>query len=76
LKPTGKWDRAKIDGTIGTGKTVRAQLAQPIPVYIVYFTAAATADGELVTYGDIYGRDGRVRQALNRTGGPSLASGS
>jgi L,D-transpeptidase YcbB len=76
LGPTNQWDRSKIDTTINAGKTVQARLAAPIPVYIAYFTAAATADGTLVTYSDIYGRDGRVRQALNRvpTGGEALAS--
>jgi murein L,D-transpeptidase YcbB/YkuD len=77
LAPTGEWNRGKIDQAINTGKTQQARLAAPIPVYIAYFTAAATGDGSLVTYADIYGRDGRVRQALNR--GPtdrSLASGS
>ena len=45
--------------------TSRSSLAAPIPVYIAYFTAAATSDGDVVTYSDIYGRDGPVRQALN-----------
>jgi murein L,D-transpeptidase YcbB/YkuD len=76
LAPTGQWNRGKIDQAINTGKTQQARLAAPIPVYIAYFTAAATADGSLVTYGDIYGRDGRVRQALNRAPNTSLASGS
>ena len=44
---------------------VQAALAEPIPVYIAYFTAAATNDGDIVTYADIYGRDAPVRQALN-----------
>jgi murein L,D-transpeptidase YcbB/YkuD len=76
LAPTGQWDRGKIDQAINTGKTQQARLAAPIPVYIAYFTAAATGDGNIVTYGDIYGRDGRVRQALNRVPNRSLASGS
>jgi len=78
LRPTGQWDRAQIDQAIGTGRTSQARLAAPIPVYIAYFTAAATADGSLITYGDVYGRDGRVRQALNRIGPANreLASGS
>jgi murein L,D-transpeptidase YcbB/YkuD len=77
LAPTGQWNRGKIDQAINTGKTQQARLAAPIPVYIAYFTAAATADGSLVTYADIYGRDGRVRQALNRAPTDrSLASGS
>ncbi len=77
LAPTGEWDRSKIDTTISAGKTVQARLSRPVPVYIAYFTAAASADGNIVSYGDIYGRDGRVRQALNRAAGNrALASGS
>jgi murein L,D-transpeptidase YcbB/YkuD len=71
LEPTGEWDRASIDSTIDAGRTVSASLPEPIPVYIAYFTAAATTDGNIVTYADIYGRDAPVRQALNATGGSS-----
>ena len=76
LAPTGEWDRAAIDRTIAAGETVSASLTEPVPVYIAYFTAAATTDGNIVTYADIYGRDGPVRQALNRTarGGSAEAS--
>jgi len=65
LEASGEWDRARIDATIAEGETVQARLATPIPVYIAYFTAAATNDGNIVTYADIYGRDTAVRQALN-----------
>jgi murein L,D-transpeptidase YcbB/YkuD len=65
LQPTGQWDRGQIDRTIDTGRTQSVSLAAPIPVYIAYFTAAATSDGDIVTYSDIYGRDAPVRQALN-----------
>jgi len=71
LAPTGQWDRAQIDATIATGETTSAPLAQPIPVYIAYFTAAATTDGNIVTYADIYGRDAPVRQALNHASAPA-----
>jgi L,D-transpeptidase YcbB len=69
LAPTGQWDRGAIDRGIDAGTTQSVPLAQPIPVYIAYFTAAATNDGNIVTYADIYGRDTPVRQALNRAGG-------
>ena len=65
LAPTGEWDRAQIDRGIDTGRNQSVPLAAPIPVYIAYFTAAATSDGDVVTYGDVYGRDAPVRQALN-----------
>ena len=69
LQPTGQWDRAQIDTAINTGRNQTVRMARPIPVYIAYFTAAATDDGNIVTYGDVYGRDVRVRQALNRVPG-------
>lgn len=65
LASTGQWDRAAIDQAIAAGRTQQVPLAQPIPVYIAYFTAAATTDGNIVTYADIYGRDTAVRRALN-----------
>ena len=80
LQPTGKWDHATIQQTIASGKTVKADLAEPIPVYITYFTAAAIADKkEIVSYKDIYSRDTPVLIALNDragTGGSALASAS
>ena len=68
LAPTGQWGRAEIDRGIDTGRNQSVALAAPVPVYIAYFTAAATSDGDVVAYNDIYGRDGPVRQALNRGG--------
>jgi murein L,D-transpeptidase YcbB/YkuD len=68
LAPTGQWDRAAIDQAIATGRNQQAALAQPVPVYIAYFTAAATSDGDINTYPDIYGRDAPIRTALNRAG--------
>ena len=67
LAPTGQWDRSAIDDAIATGRNQQVSLAAPVPVYIAYFTAAATTDGNVVSYADIYGRDAPVRQALNRT---------
>jgi L,D-transpeptidase YcbB len=66
LAPGGEWDRAQIDQTIAVGRTRTARLSEPVPVFIAYFTAAATSDGDIVRYGDIYGRDAPVKQALSR----------
>jgi murein L,D-transpeptidase YcbB/YkuD len=47
-----------------------------VPVYIVYFTVAATSDGPPMSYADMYGRDGKVLAALrDRSSGTALASG-
>jgi len=64
LAPTGAWRRPQIDQAIAAGRTVSANLSQPIPVYIAYFTAAATDEGEIVRYNDVYGRDAPVKRAL------------
>ena len=37
---------------------------KPLPVYIVYFSAAANTDGSIVNYDDMYKRDGKVIEAL------------
>jgi L,D-transpeptidase YcbB len=69
-----EWDRAKINQTLGTGKATQANLAEPVPVYIVYFTVAATSDGPPRSYADMYGRDGKVLAALSDRGGTQMAS--
>ncbi|HEX8308800.1 MAG TPA: L,D-transpeptidase family protein [Allosphingosinicella sp.] len=70
-----EWDRGKINQTLASGKTAQANLAGPVPVYIVYFTVAATSDGPPMSYADLYSRDGKVLTALaDRRGGTALAS--
>jgi len=76
LAPTGQWSRGEIDRAIDTGRNRSVSLAATVPVYIAYFTAAATSDGDIVTYGDIYGRDAPVRQALNRPRGARVEQAS
>jgi murein L,D-transpeptidase YcbB/YkuD len=76
LAPTGAWSRSDIDRAVGTGRNQTTRLATPIPVYIAYFTAVTTGDGNIVSYGDIYGRDAPVRQALNRAGPAATQSAS
>jgi murein L,D-transpeptidase YcbB/YkuD len=70
-----EWDHARVSQTVASGKSVQANLAAPVPVYIVYFTVAATNDGPPMSYADMYGRDGKVLAALSDRGGPALASG-
>jgi murein L,D-transpeptidase YcbB/YkuD len=70
-----EWTREKVNQTVASGKTVQANVATPIPVYIVYFTVAATSDGPPAKYSDLYGRDGKVLAGLADTGkGTALAS--
>ncbi|WP_158266221.1 L,D-transpeptidase family protein [Allosphingosinicella deserti] len=69
------WSRDKVAATVKSGKTVQANVATPIPVYIVYFSVAATDEGDLARYDDMYTRDAKVLAALNdRPTAASLAS--
>ena len=70
-----EWNRGKIDQTLASGKATQANLAAPVPVYIVYFTVAATSDGPPNSYADMYSRDGKVLAGLTDRGtGTALAS--
>ncbi|HUP66647.1 MAG TPA: L,D-transpeptidase family protein [Sphingomicrobium sp.] len=70
----GTWTPEKIKAQLATGKTRQANFVKPLPVYIVYFSAAALNDGKIVDYQDLYGRDGKAMAALNmKDGGAGLA---
>jgi murein L,D-transpeptidase YcbB/YkuD len=71
----GTWTPDKIQAQLASGKTKQANFANPLPVYIVYFSSAALNDGKIVDYQDLYGRDGKAMTALNmKDGGASLVS--
>ena len=53
-----------IDQEIATGSTNRGSLPRPVPVFVVYETAFADADGRLQYRPDVYGRDALVNSAL------------
>jgi murein L,D-transpeptidase YcbB/YkuD len=60
----GEWTREKIDEVLASKKTVEAKFVKPVPVHIVYFSAAALLDGSIISYSDLYKRDERVIAAL------------
>ncbi len=43
-------------------------LKEPVPVHLVYFTAWPTAKGQIEYRRDVYGRDGRIFDALEKAG--------
>ncbi|MGH6658680.1 MAG: L,D-transpeptidase family protein [Sphingomicrobium sp.] len=70
----GKWTPERIKATLGSKKSVQANFVKPVPVFIVYFSAAALNDGRIVDYRDIYGRDSNAIAALNmKDGGAGMA---
>ena len=71
----GTWDPAKVQETIDSKKSMMATFVKPVPVYIVYFSAAALVDGTIITYPDLYKRDGKVIAALlAKSGGAPAAA--
>jgi murein L,D-transpeptidase YcbB/YkuD len=59
-----EWTADKVKATLDSGKSVQANFPEPLPVYIVYMSSAATVDGRIIDYPDIYKRDGKVIAAL------------
>ena len=60
----GEWTPERIKAALASKKTVQANFVKPLPVYIVYFSAAANTDGSIVNYDDMYKRDDEVIAAL------------
>tara|TARA_R110000782_G_scaffold78293_5_gene156033 strand:+ start:13071 stop:14207 length:1137 start_codon:yes stop_codon:yes gene_type:complete len=57
LEPTGQWDRTRIDAAVAAGETQTVPLAEPVPVYVTYFTAEPDDDGNMRFFPDVYKRD-------------------
>ncbi|MEM8537268.1 MAG: L,D-transpeptidase family protein, partial [Pseudomonadota bacterium] len=51
-----------------SGRERRVDLEQPVPVHLVYRTAYTQPDGRMQFRRDVYGRDGRIWNALAREG--------
>ena len=56
--------RDDLDRLLASGQTEKIDLAAPLPIYIVYFTAEVDGEGRLLTYPDIYDRDDVVAAEL------------
>jgi murein L,D-transpeptidase YcbB/YkuD len=56
--------QANLDTRIAAGATVQIPLSEPMPVYVLYWTAMATEDGSVGFRRDLYGRDRRLNAAL------------
>ena len=54
--------------TLDTGRETMIELDRHVPVHIVYFTAWPDAKGRVTFRRDVYGRDGRIFDALAEAG--------
>lgn len=64
MKTTPEWTPEAIDATVAKGKTVRAKMADPVAVYLLYWTAFANANGQVGFRDDPYGWDGTLASKI------------
>jgi len=62
-----RWNRAALDAAVATKKTQTVNLARPVPVLLLYWTAQPRPDGQVIFRNDVYGRDPATLAALNGT---------
>lgn len=58
------WTPEKVNETLASGETVRAKLPQQIAVYLLYWTAYVTPDGQVNFRQDPYGWDRDLVQRI------------
>ncbi|KQT35405.1 peptidoglycan-binding protein [Sphingomonas sp. Leaf412] len=66
MKTTPEWQAPQIDATVAAGKTVRATMAEPVSVYLLYWTAFAGNNGPVAFRDDPYGWDARLAATVER----------
>ena len=66
LRDDPSWTRERIQRVVQGGREQAVTLPQPYMVHIQYWTAWVEPDGEVHFREDLYQRDGRVREALER----------
>lgn len=59
-----KWDRSAFQSVLDTQKQKTIHLKKPLPVFLMYWTGMADADGTVRFYEDIYGRDEVLLKAM------------
>lgn len=59
------WDEAALNAAIDAGETQVITLGAPLPIYILYLTAAPDQEGVVQYAGDVYGRDAGLLRALD-----------
>ncbi|MGL4395996.1 MAG: L,D-transpeptidase family protein [Hyphomicrobium sp.] len=60
------WDKAKVAELIRSGPlNNEVQIDKRIPIHLTYFTAWISDDGKQRAFGDIYGHERRITQALD-----------
>jgi murein L,D-transpeptidase YcbB/YkuD len=67
LQGNVRWSRDGIQAVIASGVEQTVTLPQPLPIYLLYWTAWVDADGVVHFRPDIYDRDAPLEKALSPT---------
>ena len=76
LRESPEWTREKIQAAMNGANPVTVTLKNRIRVFIVYGTALATENGNILFFDDIYGHDQRLDEALNSRRPRTAAAGA
>ncbi|WP_104017320.1 L,D-transpeptidase family protein [Roseovarius nitratireducens] len=68
LAPQEADPKGRFHAVLDTGRETRINLEQHVPVHLIYRTAITRAGGRTQYRDDVYGRDARIWQALERAG--------
>ena len=66
LEDNEGWDRTRIDKVVDSAKMTTVTLAEPMTVFLLYWTAAVRADGTIGFREDIYHRDAKIIDGLDQ----------
>jgi L,D-transpeptidase YcbB len=69
------WSRDAIEAEIGRGITRTIRLPEPVPVFVLYWTAATDLRGVVHFHRDVYGRDALVLAELDAHPGVGTPGG-
>jgi murein L,D-transpeptidase YcbB/YkuD len=58
------WDLARIQAAVDSGRTHEVKLRKSVPIYLLYLTAWAGADGSVHFYPDVYARDPVIAECV------------
>lgn len=65
LGDSARWNRGTLREAMATGAQQTLRLPRPIPVFVLYWTAASDTQGTLHFHEDVYHRDAAILAALD-----------
>jgi len=66
LRDETGWNQERIDTVLASGKETTVALSRPLPVHLLYWTVFVDATGNVCFREDVYGRDRRLVEALDK----------